>query len=359
MTAHRIADVAAALGLEHAGDGDLLVRRPAHPTQAGPEELAVAMDPKFLGDLAQGSARAAVLPAGADWQGLGLAAAIFAPRARYAMAGLTTRFRHPLDAAPGIHPSAIVDASAQIGPGASIGPFVVIGRDVVIGANACILSHVSIGAEARIGDDALLMEGVRIGARTRIGHRFVAHPNAVAGADGFSFVTPEPGAVEAAKDRGASDVFGAAATVYVRIHSLGSVAVGDDVELGAGACLDRGTLTDTSIGNGTKIDNLVQVGHNVRVGEHCLLCAHVGIAGSAVIEDRVVLGGKAGIADHLTIGHDSVIAGGSGVGSNVPPRSVMIGAPAIKRDEFNRMWMAMRRLPRTMDKLRAAAAGLR
>ncbi|MDF2233066.1 UDP-3-O-(3-hydroxymyristoyl)glucosamine N-acyltransferase [Albimonas sp. CAU 1670] len=359
MTAHRIADVAAALGLEHAGDGDLMVRTPAPPAQAGPEDLAVAMDPKFLGDLAAGRARAAVLPAGADWRGLGLAAAIFAPRARYAMAGLTARFQHPVDAPAGVHPSAIVDPSAEIGPGASIGPFVVIGRDVKIGARARILSHVSVGAEARIGDDALLMEGVRIGARARIGHRFIAHPNAVAGADGFSFVTPEPGAVEAAKDRGASDVFGAAATVYVRIHSLGSISVGDDVELGAGACLDRGTLKDTTIGNGTKIDNLVQVGHNVSVGAHCLLCAHVGIAGSAVIEDRVVLGGKAGVADHLTIGHDSVIAGGSGVGTNVPPRSVMIGSPAMKRDEFNRMYMAMRRLPRAMDKLRALTGSLR
>lgn len=357
MTAHRIADLAAALGLDFAGDGALRVRRPAHPAETGPEDLAVAMDPKFVAGIAAGRARAAVLPDGTDWAGLGLAAAVFAPRARYAMAGLTSAFQHPVEIAPGVHPSAVIDPAAEIGEGAAIGPFVVIGRGARIGARARIASHVSIGAEAVIGDDALLLEGVRIGARTRIGDRFIAHPNAVAGADGFSFTTLEPGAVEAAKARGAVDVAGAGATIHVRIHSLGAVAIGDDVELGAGACLDRGTLKDTVIGDGTKIDNLVQVGHNVQVGRHCLLCAHVGIAGSAVIEDRVVLGGKVGVADHLTIGHDSVVAGGSGVGANVPPRSVMIGSPAIKRDEFGRMWMAMRRLPRAMDKLRELSGG--
>lgn len=192
---------------------------------------------------------------------------------------------------------------------------------------------------------------MRIADGVRIGARFIAQPNAVIGGDGFSFVTPEKGAVESAKATGAV-ALDALNTIHARIHSLGAVRIGDDVEVGAAACIDRGTLADTRIGNGAKIDNLVQIGHNVQVGDHCLLCSQVGIAGSAEIGDRVVLGGKVGVADHVDIGHDAVIAAASGVGASVKPRSVMMGAPAMPRDEWFRMMMAMRRLPRLINKLR-------
>ena len=348
----RIDALAAALGLDHAGDGALAIDRPRHPAEAAAGDLAIAMDPAMVPLLEAAPVRAAILPEGADWQGLGLAAANFAPRPRYAMAGLTATFQHPLHAPEGVHPSAVVDPSAEIGDGVSIGPFVVIGPGARIGARARILSHAAIGAEAVLGDDALIHSGVRIGARATIGHRFICQPGAVIGGDGFSFVTLEPGAVEAAKARGASDVTGAAATIHVRIHSLGAVRIGDDVEGGANTTIDNGTLRDTSIGDGSKIDNQVQLGHNVVVGRHCLICAQTGVAGSTEIGDRVVLGGQVGVADHLTIGHDSLIAAVSGVGSRVPPRSVMMGVPAIKRDEFYRMTMAIRRLPRFMEKMR-------
>lgn len=350
--AHSIADIAAALGLDCAGDAALRIARPAHPAQAGPDDLAVAMDPRHVAALAQGAARAAILAADAPWRELGLKAAIFAPRPRHALQGLTARFAPPLHAPEGVHETAVIHPSAEIGQGASIGPFAVIGPGVRIGPRARLLAHVSIGAHAVLGADALLHPGARIGDRCAVGDRFIAQPGAIVGGDGFSFVTPEAGAVEAAKARGASDVSGDAATVHARIHSLGAVRIGDDVELGAGATLDRGTLADTAVGDGTKIDNQVQLGHNVRVGSHCLLCAQVGVAGSAVIGDRVVLGGKAGVADHVRIGDDSVIGAAAGVGSDVKPRSVMLGAPAMKREEFHRMILAMRRLPRLMDRLR-------
>jgi UDP-3-O-[3-hydroxymyristoyl] glucosamine N-acyltransferase len=188
----------------------------------------------------------------------------------------------------------------------------------------------------------------------RIGARLIAHQNAVIGADGFSFVTAEKSSVESAKETGA--VAGVRNEVWLRIHSLGAVTLGDDVEIGAGATIDRGTLQDTVIGSGTKIDNQVQIGHNVTIGASCLLCAQVGVAGSARIGDRVVLGGKVGVADHVAIGSDCVIAASSGVASNVPPRSVMMGTPAIARDEYMKMMMAARRLPRFMAKAAAAAA---
>lgn len=347
---HRIADLAAALGLDFAGDGDLRIDRPAHPADAGPDDLAVAMDPKIAKHLRPGP-RAAILWADAPWRDMGFEAALFAPRPRYAMAGLTTTFQHPLHAPQGIHPTALVDPTAEIGEGAAIGPFCIVGAGVRLGPRARLLSHVTIGAQAQLGSDVLLHPGVRIGDRCVIGDRFIAQANAVVGADGFSYVTLEPGAVEAAKARGASDVTGGAATVHNRIHSLGAVRLGHDVELGACATLDRGTIRDTMIGAGTKIDNLVMVGHNTVIGEHCLICAQVGIAGSCEIGDRVILGGQAGVADHIRIGSDSVIAGDSGIGATVPPRSVMMGTPAMKRDEFYRVHKAIRRLPRLMDRL--------
>src|SRR5690606_9945240 len=140
---------------------------------------------------------------------------------------------------------------------------------------------------------------------------------------------------------------------YVRINSLGAVSIGDDCEVGANSCIDRGTITDTVVGDGTKIDNHVQVGHNVRIGRHCLLCGHVAIGGSTVIGDRVVLAGKAAIADHLTIGSNVVIAGHSGVGANVPPNRIMMGYPAVRMEQNIEMYKALRRLPRLIAKLEA------
>jgi UDP-3-O-[3-hydroxymyristoyl] glucosamine N-acyltransferase len=310
------------------------------------------MQPSFAADLAKGGARAAILWPGADWQALGLAAAIILPRPRYALAGVTRVFEMPADITPGIHPSAVIDPSAEIGEGAAIGPFVAIGARTRIGPRARILSHCSIAEDAVIGADALLHPGVRIGARVRIGDRFVAQPGAVVGADGFSFVTPTPGMVEEARATGA--VSTSEQEAYVRINSLGAVVLGHDVEVGANSCIDRGTISDTTVGDGTKIDNLVQLGHNVRVGHTCLLCGQAAVGGSTVIGDRVVLGGKAAVADHLRIGSNVVITGNSGVASHVPDNRVMMGYPAVRMDQNVEMYKALRRLPRLVARLDAA-----
>ena len=140
----------------------------------------------------------------------------------------------------------------------------------------------------------------------------------------------------------------------MRINSLGAVRIGDDVEVGANCCIDRGTVADTTIGDGTKIDNLVQLGHNVKVGETCLICGQVAVGGSTVIGDRVVLGGKAAVADHLTIGANAVITGNSGVASNVPANRIMMGYPAVRMDQNVEMYKALRRLPRLIARLEAA-----
>lgn len=346
-----IAEIAQATGLTAVGDTTLRIDRPAEPASAGAGDLILAMAPTYESAVKVSPAYAAVLWEGADWRALGLTAALFAPRARVALAGLGELFEHPLDLAPGIHPSAIIDPTAEIGEGAWIGAFTVIGAKAQIGAGARIMSHVTIGRDAAIGPGAVLHPGARIGARVRIGAGFIAQPNACIGSDGFSFVTPERGSVESAKATGrvADDALN---LELRRINSLGSVQIGDDVEVGAGSTIDRGTIADTRIGDGTKIDNQVQIGHNVQIGGNCLICGQVGIAGSVKVGDRVVLGGQVGIADHLTIGSDCVLAGGTLVASSIPPSSVMIGIPAMPRDKFNRQYMALLRLPRMIDQFR-------
>lgn len=344
---HRIADIAAALGASFAGDGSIAVTGSAEPAQAGPNDLAMAMDPKYGAGIAQGRARAAVVWDGADWQALGLEAAIFAPRARLAMAGLTRVFDPGPGLEPGIHPSAVIHPTAEIGEGAWIGPLAVIGRDARIGPNARIAEHVSIGARVTIGGDAMILAGAKIGARVTIGDRFICQPGATIGGDGFSFVTGQVSRVEAAR-KSLGDPGDTEKQAWLRIHSLGAVTIGDDVEVGANSSIDRGTVRDTQIGRGTKIDSLVQVGHNVIVGEDCLLCGQCGVAGSTRIGDRTVLGGQVGVVDNITVGSDVVVAGGAIVNSNAPAGRVLMGYPAVRMETNIEMYKSLRRLPRIM-----------
>lgn len=344
-----IAEIAAALGAEAAGDLSLTVSGAAEPAQATPDRLAIAVDPKYAPGLALGSAVAALLWPGADWQALGLKAAVFAPRARLALAGVGRLFDPGPGIAPGIHPSAAIDPSAEIGAGAAIAPFVVIGADVRLGAGARIGPHASIGEGAVIGAEALIHAGVRIGARVTVGDRFIAQPGAVVGGDGFSFVTPERSGVEDVRATlGHREEIRAQS--WLRIASLGGVTIGDDVEVGANACIDRGTIRDTHIGSGTKLDNLVQVGHNAVIGRDCLLCGLVGIAGSTRLGDRVVLGGQAGVGDNLTVGDDVIAGAGTLILTNVPAGRTLLGYPAVRMDEAVAMHKTLRRLARPAKK---------
>lgn len=349
---YTIKDIAAALEAQAFGAVDLSVTGASEPAMAGPDDLALAMDPKYADGLSEGRAKAAIVWDGADWQALGLEAAIVVPRPRFAMSGLTKLMDPGPEIAPGIHPSAIVDPSAEIGQGAAIGPFVVIGARAAIGDNARIASHTSIAEDAHIGADALILAGVRIGARVTIGDRFICQPGAVIGADGFSFVTPDKSRVEEARATLGSDTQAVNAS-WTRIHSLGTVEIGDDVELGANSCIDRGTIRATRVGHRTKLDNLVHLGHNVSVGVDCLLCGQVGIAGSTQIGDRVVLGGQVGISDNIFVGDDVVAGGATKILSKIPAGRVILGYPAMKMDQFIQASQNWRRLPRLMDDVKA------
>ncbi|MEP0566234.1 MAG: UDP-3-O-(3-hydroxymyristoyl)glucosamine N-acyltransferase [Paracoccaceae bacterium] len=343
-----VKQLAAALGAQVFGAADVSVTGAAEPADAGPSDLALAMNPKFADGLSQGGARAAVLWDGADWEALGLEAAIVVPRPRYAMSGITTLMDTGPEIAAGIHPSAFVDPTAQIGDGAAIGPMVVIGARVVIGEGARIAPHVSIAEDTVIAEKALIHAGTRIGARVTIGSRFICQPGAVVGADGFSFVTPEKSRVEEARKSLGTETEAVNAE-WTRIHSLGSVVIGDDVEIGANTTIDRGTIRATRIGNRTKLDNLVHVAHNVEVGEDTLLCGQVGIAGSTRIGNRVVLGGQCGVSDNIFVGDDVVAGGATKIMTKTPAGRVILGYPAMKMDTYVTAARNWRRLPRMMD----------
>ncbi|WP_299436019.1 UDP-3-O-(3-hydroxymyristoyl)glucosamine N-acyltransferase [uncultured Rhodospira sp.] len=354
------AELAALLQAELHGDGALPVRRPCHPGEVrSAEDVAVAMDPGLLPMLEGTAARVAVVKADAvDRVPEGAVGAVIAVgRPRLAMAGLTRAFASPPPVAPGVHPSAVIEDGAVLGQGVAIGPFVYVAAGAEIGDRTVLCSHVSVGTGARIGADGLIHAGARIGSGCTIGARVIIHHNASLAADGFSFVTPEKGSVESAKESGRIETTN---TGLVRIHSLAAVTLGDDVEIGANTCIDRGTLSDTRIGDHTKIDDLVMIGHNVKVGAHCMVCGRVGIAGSSVIGDRVVLAGGVGVADHVTIGDDAVVAAGSGVGNNLKGRAVYAGFPAVERERAFETLMLTSRLKslfRDVKALKAAVSG--
>jgi UDP-3-O-[3-hydroxymyristoyl] glucosamine N-acyltransferase len=353
VSGYEISEIATALSGELVGDASLRLSGACEPASARADQLAVAMDPRYAGDLARGQARAALLWQGADWQGFGLRAAILIARPRLAMAALTALMHTRGDAAGAIHPTALIGAGAQIGPGAGIGPYAVIGDGVSIGARALIGAHCSIAAGATLGEDCVLGPGARIGQRVTIGARFHGHPGIVIGADGFSFVTAEKSTLEGVRESLGQDMSGQGDQSWLKIHSLGGVEIGDDVEVGANSSVDAGTLRATRIGDGTKLDALVQVGHNVRVGRNCLLCAHVAVGGSADLGNGVVLGGQAGVADNIRIG-DGVIAGGaSKILSNVPAGRAILGYPAVKMSTHVETYKALRRLPKALRELAA------
>lgn len=219
------------------------------------------------------------------------------------------------EARPGIHPGAIVDASArleegvEVGPGAVIGAGVGIGAGTVIGPNAVIGDRCAVGRRCRIGANVTI-------AFALIGDRVTVHPSASIGQDGFGYAMSPAG--------------------HLKIPQLGRVIIQDDVEIGAGTTIDRGAADDTVIGEGTKIDNLVMVAHNCRIGRHCILAGHVGLSGSVVLEDFVILAGQVGVADHLTIGAGAIVGAKAGVTNNIPAGAVYGGAPAKPVREWRR-----------------------
>ncbi len=348
---HSIAEIAEALGVKAVGDTSIRVDGIAEPGEAGPSDLALAMNHKFAEMLKSGRARAAMLSADVDWTSFGIRAAILVGRSRYSLALATALFPPLPEVDDGIHASAVVAPGCRIGTPTAVGPFVSVADGAVVGNRCVIGPGASIGRNARIGNDAVIAPGVRIGRDTVIGDRFIAQPNAVIGSDGFSYATADDGAVEEVRST-LSGSISAEQSRQVRIHSLGRVVIGDDVEVGAGATIDRGTITATRIGDRSKLDNNVHIAHNVVIGADCLICGLVGIAGSARIGDRVVLGGMCGVKDHVEIGNDVLAAGASKIFTNVAPKTAVMGSPAVPMDKNIEIYKFIRRLPVLARQLR-------
>ena len=347
---YTIETIARSLGAQALGDLSIEIDSVAEPQEAGPRALALAMKPAFAERLSEGGALAAVLWEGADFEALGLKAAIIPPRPRYALSGLSKQFDPGESYPEGVHTSAIIDPAAELGKGVRVGPLAVVMAGARIGAGSIVGPQAFIGACATLGEGCFIREGVRIGARTTLGARVIVQPGAGVGGDGFSFVTPEESAVERTRaslgDQGTGE-----SQHWERIHSLGAVHIGDDCEIGANACIDRGTVRDTKIGARTKLDNLVHIGHNVVIGTDCLICGQVGMAGSSTIGNNCVFAGQVGLNDNIFVG-DNVIAGGATkIFTNVPKGRVLLGYPAVKMETHVETYKAMRRLPRLMKQV--------
>lgn len=325
MTLSSIAD---ALGGRLKGDGNLTITDAASFEQAGPTDICFAESAPYLSRIADITAGAVLVPEDAgDLPGN----LIYVTRPRMAF----VRLSGLLNPGPGmvqrIHPSACLGHRATLGHPVDLGPGVVIGDGVTLGSRVRLYPNVVIGDGVVLGDDVIVYPNVTILDRCVIGNRVTIHAGTVIGSDGFGFV-PD----------GES---------YVKIPHKGIVRIGDDVEIGAGNTIDRGTHGETWIMNGVKTDNLVHVGHNVLVGENTLLVAQVGIAGSTVIGNHVILAGQVGVAGHLIVGNNAVIGPKAGVVKSVEEGAVMSGVPAMPHKQWMKVQIVAARLPELKKRL--------
>ncbi|MBV8102460.1 MAG: UDP-3-O-(3-hydroxymyristoyl)glucosamine N-acyltransferase [Verrucomicrobia bacterium] len=354
-----LGQIAKYLDGELRGNADIAITRVVHPALVrGPEDLALVLSGNVLELLKQNQVTNAVAPA--ELGPIDVPNFVLVPRPRLALARLLELFERPAYSIEGIHPSAVIDPTAKIGANTSIGPNCWIGPNTVIGTGCRLVSNVSIGADVKIGNQTLVHAGVFIGDRCEIGDHVIIQPNATIGADGFSFVTPERGSVESVRPNKKTEVTSFNHEI-VRVNSIGNVVIEDHVEIGAGTCIDRGTLGETRIGSGTKLDNLIQVGHNASIGRNCLIVALSGLGGSSKVGDRVVMGGQSGLPDHMTVGDDAVIWAQAGVVGNVPAKQAVGSTPAVPMRDFLEREVQLKRLPtmqRQLKELQQAVADL-
>jgi UDP-3-O-[3-hydroxymyristoyl] glucosamine N-acyltransferase len=323
------AEIAGHLQGEVQGDRSVVLTGFAPADKARPGDLTFAENDTFF-QRADASAASAILVAGEFTSRVKVL--IRVPNARIAFAKVLPLFFPDPAFAPGVHPTAVVSPSAKIDPTAHIGPHCVIGEKVQIGAHSVLQGGNHVGHNSNVGEDVNLFPNVVIYPRTQIGARVRIHSGTVIGSDGFGYVL----------DEGA----------HRKVPQIGSVVIGEDVEIGANVTVDRGALGPTIIGKGTKIDNLVQIAHNVTIGEHSLLVAQVGIAGSSKLGNYVTLGGQVGIAGHLKIGNSAIVAAKSGVMRDIKDGEKVFGYPAVEDRQAKRQIISLRQLPDMMRRLR-------
>jgi UDP-3-O-[3-hydroxymyristoyl] glucosamine N-acyltransferase len=316
------AQIAKHLAGEVIGDPALVLKGFAPADRAQPGDLTFAENESYFARADQSAASAVIVDGPFSSMRKVL---IRVPNARIAFAkALPLFFPEPVFP-PGVHPTAIVPASARIDPSAHIGPYCVLSEGVRIGARSVLQGGDFIGPNCILEEEVNLFPNVTIYPATQIGNRVRIHSGTVIGSDGFGYV----------QDAG----------VHRKVPQIGSVLIRDDVEIGANVTIDRGALGPTVIGRGTKIDNLVQIAHNVTLGEHCLVVSQAGIAGSSKLGNYVVLAGQVGVAGHLKIGNHVSVAAQSGVMHNIPDGEKWLWSPAQPDRQAKRQMIALQQLP--------------
>jgi UDP-3-O-[3-hydroxymyristoyl] glucosamine N-acyltransferase len=329
-------EIAQRLGGTLHGDGGRMIRDVAKIEEAGPTDLSFIANVKYMRYLDETRAGALLVSIGTKAEGRTL---IEVADPYLCFMRMLDWFHPPVPwLRPGVHPSAVIEADAVIAPDASIGAFCYVGPRAIIGARSQLYPLVVVCADAVIGEDCEIHSRVTLREGVRIGNRVVIQDGAVLGSDGFGFAESESG--------------------YVKIPQRGIVVIGDDVEIGANTTVDRATLGETSIGSGTKLDNLIQVAHNATVGSHTVIAAQTGISGSTRVGNRCRIGGQVGIVGHLSVGDGVMIGAQSGVGGDVEPGEVVSGSPARPHGLWKRIEASLTRLPDLFRRVRALEAAV-
>jgi UDP-3-O-[3-hydroxymyristoyl] glucosamine N-acyltransferase len=311
------------------------VRGIASLAQARPGDLSFLANAKYRAEVAGTAASVVLVPADYDGQPGANQLLLCVDQPSLALARLCSRLEQALwpKPAPGVHRTACVDPGASVDPSATVGPLCVVEAGASIGPRCHLEARVFVGRGTRLGEGCWLRPGAFVAAECTLGRRVQLQAGAVVGSDGFGY--------EFSNGR------------HERLPQVGTVEIGDDVEIGANSTIDRARFSHTRIGEGTKIDNLVQVGHNVVIGRHCLICAQAGIAGSTTIEDYVVLGGQVGVVGHLTLGRGAKVGAQAGISRDVPAGSSVFGTPAIPYLLEQRLFVLRQRLPELFQRVQA------
>ena len=309
----KLGEVATRLGAELRGNAELEVTGVKGIEEAGPTELAFVANPRYAG-LARTTKAAAVVvePEFPEIE----TATIRVKNPYHAFSRALGMFYRPPEYLPGVHPTAVIDSTAEIGEGAYIGPYVVVSPGVKLGAHAILLPHVVLYPGVTAGSHFFAHAHAVVREGCQLGDHVTLENGAIVGADGFGFSKNEKGQWE-------------------KIPQSGPVKIGNHVDVQANACIDRATVGITEIGDGTKVDNLVQVGHGSKVGKNTMLCAQVGLAGSSVVGNNAILAGQAGVAGHCELGDGVILTAQSGVSHDVSAGKMISGSPAFD----NRLWL--------------------